>query len=80
MQTVAIFKNIMQSFQQNKSQALQRLKNQVIYKVKLIIHLIEDVPTDVEKMNFKTYQANRKKEDERNTVAICPKSGGNIIL
>ncbi len=52
----------------------------MIYKEKFIIHLIEDVPTDVEKMNFKTYQENRKKEDERNTVAICPKSGGNIIL
>lgn len=51
----------------------------MIYKGKFIIHLIEDVPTDVEKLNFKTYQANRKK-DEKNTVAICPKSGGNIIL
>lgn len=47
---------------------------------KFINHLIENVPTDVEKLNFKTHQTDSKKEDDKNTVAVCPKCGGNIIL
>lgn len=42
---------------------------------KFIVHLIEHVPGDVQKLNFHTYQAEVKKEAEKQTIGKCPKCG-----
>ena len=47
---------------------------------KFIVHLIEHVPDDVQKLNFHTYQAEVKKETEKQTIGKCPKCGGNVVL
>ncbi|MGH1895607.1 DNA topoisomerase 3 [Enterococcus entomosocium] len=47
---------------------------------KFIVHLIEHVPDDVQKLNFHTYQAEVKKEADKQTIGKCPKCGGNVVL
>ena len=47
---------------------------------KFIVHLIEHVPDDVQKLNFHTYQAEVKKEADKHTIGKCPKCGGNVVL
>ncbi|MDB1692958.1 DNA topoisomerase 3 [Enterococcus casseliflavus] len=47
---------------------------------KFIVHLIEHVPDDVQKLNFHTYQAEVKKETDKQTIGKCPKCGGNVVL
>lgn len=47
---------------------------------KFIVHLLENVPTDIEKLNFSDYQEQKEKEAEKNIVGKCPKCGNNIIL
>lgn len=46
---------------------------------KFIVHLIEHVPDDVQKLNFHTYQAEVKKETDKQTIGKCPKCGGNVV-
>ena len=47
---------------------------------KFIVHLIEHVPDDIQKLNFHTYQAEVKKEADKQTIGKCPKCGGNVVL
>lgn len=47
---------------------------------KFIVHLIEHVPDDVQKLNFHTYQAEVQKEADKQTIGKCPKCGGNVVL
>ncbi|WP_144772130.1 DNA topoisomerase 3 [Enterococcus casseliflavus] len=47
---------------------------------KFIVHLIEHVPGDVQKLNFHTYQAEVQKEADKQTIGKCPKCGGNVVL
>lgn len=47
---------------------------------KFIVHLIEHVSDDVQKLNFHTYQAEVKKEVDKQTIGKCPKCGGNVVL
>lgn len=47
---------------------------------KFIVHLIEHVPDDVQKLNFHTYQAEVKREADKQTIGKCPKCGGNVVL
>ena len=47
---------------------------------KFIVHLIEHVPDDVQQLNFHTYQAEVKKEADKQTIGKCPKCGGNVVL
>jgi DNA topoisomerase-3 len=47
---------------------------------KFIVHLLENVPTDIEKLNFSDYQEQKEKKAEKNIVGKCPKCGNNIIL
>ena len=42
---------------------------------KFIVHLLENVPTDIEKLNFSDYQEQKEKEAEKNIVGKCPKCG-----
>nr|SCV75062.1 tau-gamma [Bacillus subtilis] len=47
---------------------------------KFIVHLLEAVPTDIEKLNFSDYQEQKEKEAEKSIVGKCPKCGNNIVL
>lgn len=47
---------------------------------KFIVHLLENVPTDIEKLSFSDYQEQKEKEAEKNIVGKCPKCGNNIVL
>ncbi|MGM8141776.1 DNA topoisomerase, partial [Enterococcus italicus] len=47
---------------------------------KFIVHLLEAVPTDIEKLSFSDYQEQKEKEAEKNIVGKCPKCGNNIVL
>lgn len=46
---------------------------------KFIIHLLEHVPADIEKLDIQHYEQAKKVEQEQNVVGKCPKCGGNII-
>jgi DNA topoisomerase-3 len=46
---------------------------------KFIVHLLENVPTDIEKLNFSDYQEQKEKRSRKNIVGKCPKCGNNII-
>ncbi len=47
---------------------------------KFIVHLLEAVPNDIEKLNFSDYQEQKEKEAEKSIVGKCPKCGNNIVL
>ena len=47
---------------------------------KFIVHLLEAVPTDIEKLSFADYQVQKEKEAEKSIVGKCPKCGNNIVL
>ena len=47
---------------------------------KFIVHLLENVPTDIEKLSFADYQVQKEKEAEKNIVGKCPKCENNIVL
>ena len=47
---------------------------------KFIVHLLENVPTDIEKLSFADYQVQKEKEAEKSIVGKCPKCGNNIVL
>ncbi|WP_412768321.1 type IA DNA topoisomerase [Lactococcus cremoris] len=47
---------------------------------KFIVHLLETVPTDIEKLSFSDYQEQKEKEAEKSIVGKCPKCGNNIVL
>lgn len=47
---------------------------------KFIVHLLENVPTDIEKLSFADYQEQKEKEAEKSIVGKCPKCGNNIVL
>lgn len=47
---------------------------------KFIVHLLEAVPTDIEKLSFSDYQVQKEKEAEKSIVGKCPKCGNNIVL
>ena len=47
---------------------------------KFIVHLIEHVPDDVQKLHLQTYKAEGKKEDTKQTIGKCPKCSGNVVL
>ena len=47
---------------------------------KFIVHLLEAVPSDIEKISFSDYQEQKEKEAEKNIVGKCPKCGNNIVL
>ncbi|EEO9452553.1 DNA topoisomerase III, partial [Listeria monocytogenes] len=47
---------------------------------KFIVHLLEAVPNDIEKLSFADYQVQKEKEAEKNIVGKCPKCGNNIVL
>ncbi|MDT2975065.1 type IA DNA topoisomerase [Enterococcus casseliflavus] len=47
---------------------------------KFIVHLLEAVPTDIEKLSFSDYQEQKEKEAEKSIVGKCPKCGNNIVL
>jgi len=46
---------------------------------KFIVHLLEAVPNDIEKLNFSDYQEQKEKEAEKSIVGKCPKCGNNIV-
>ncbi|RXW70140.1 hypothetical protein CYQ61_11240 [Enterococcus faecium] len=47
---------------------------------KFIVHLLEAVPTDIEKLSFADYPVQKEKESEKSIVGKCPKCGNNIVL
>lgn len=47
---------------------------------KFVLHLLEAVPEDIEKLNVADYQVQKEKEAEKNIVGKCPKCGHNMVL
>lgn len=46
---------------------------------KFIIHLLEHVPADIDKLDIQHYEQAKKVEQEQNIVGKCPKCEGNIL-
>ena len=47
---------------------------------KFILHLMENVPNDINKINFKNYEEQKKVAEQKSIVGKCPKCGNNIVL
>lgn len=47
---------------------------------KFIIHLLENVPKDIQSLDIKEYENAKQNEIQRNTIGKCPKCSGDIIL
>ena len=47
---------------------------------KFVLHLLEAVPGDIDKLNVAEYQVQKEKEAEKKIVGQCPKCGHNMVL
>lgn len=46
---------------------------------KFIIHLIDQVPNDIEKLNLTDYERKKEEEEQKNVIGVCPKCGESIV-
>lgn len=47
---------------------------------KFIVHLLEEVPKDIEQVDFKSYEKQKQRETVKNVIGKCPNCGGDIVL
>lgn len=46
---------------------------------KFIVHLLDNVPGDIAKLNIQQYKQAKQEEQQQNIIGKCPKCGGDIL-